>query len=106
MAQNLQQTTGVKEHGQELFLEFDDPAECKLLRAKENRQILTGYVLNFFQKSYTIHVTSPDDSEDPDPNGSEGPKKRRQQLASNPLVRMAEEIFNGQAGSIRIAPLN
>lgn len=106
MAQNLQQTTAVKQRGQDLFLEFDDPAECKLLRTRENRQILTGYVLNFFQKDYTIHVTSVDDSEDSDPNGSEGPKKRRQQLASNPLVRMTEEIFNGQAGSIRIGPLS
>jgi DNA polymerase-3 subunit gamma/tau len=104
MAQNLQQANSAKEKGQELILEFDEPAECALLKTKENRQILTEYVLDFFQKSYIIHVVSPDDVDDPGQKDSEGPKKRRQQLAANPLVRMTEEIFNGQVGDIRIGP--
>lgn len=106
MAQNLQQASNVKEEGQELFLKFDDPTECSLLRSKENRRVLTEYVLDFFQKNYTIHVVNPDDSDDPKQNNANGPKKRRQQLAANPLVRMTEEIFNGQAGNIRIGPLS
>ena len=35
-----------------------------------------------------------------------GRKKRRQQLATHPLVRMTEEIFGGHAGDIRISPNN
>ncbi len=106
MAQNLQQAASFKENGQELILEFDDPAECRLLRAKDNRQTLTEYVLDFFQKDFTIHIISPEDPDDPGVNVAEGPKKRRQQLAAHPLVRMTEEIFGGRAGDIRISPSN
>ena len=104
MAQNLQQAASVKEEGQELILEFEDPAECTLLRGRENRQTLTEYVLDFFQRSYIIHVVSPDNGDENGEQDAEGPKKRRQQLATNPLVRMTEEIFNGQVGDIRIGP--
>ena len=86
------------------ILEFEDPAECTLLRARENRQTLTEYVLDFFQRSYIIHVVSPDNGDENGHQDAEGPKKRRQQLATNPLVRMTEEIFNGQVGDIRIGP--
>ncbi|BDD87724.1 DNA polymerase III subunit gamma/tau [Desulfofustis limnaeus] len=106
MAQNLQQATAVKEHGSELNLEFDTPAECALLRSKENRQALTEYVLDFFQKDFTIHIISPEDPDDPGVAVEDGPKKRRQQLAAHPLVRMTEEIFGGQAGDIRISQPN
>lgn len=104
MAQNLQQADSVKEEGQDLILEFEDPAECTLLRARENRQNLTEYVLDFFQRSYIIHVVSPNNGDENGDQDAEGPKKRRQQLATNPLVRMTEEIFNGQVGDIRIGP--
>lgn len=106
MAQNLQQASAVKENGQELVLEFDNPAECTLLRAKENRQTLTEYVLDFFQKDFTIHIISPEDPDDPGVKNSDEPKKRRKQLATHPLVRLTEEILGGQAGDIRIGPLN
>jgi DNA polymerase III subunit gamma/tau len=106
MAQNLQQSSAVKENGQELILEFDNPAECTLLRTKENRQTLTEYVLDFFQKDFTIHIISPEEPEDEGVTVSDGPKKRRQQLATHPLVRMTEEIFGGHAGDIRISPHN
>jgi DNA polymerase-3 subunit gamma/tau len=106
MAQNLQQSSAVKENGQELILEFDTPAECTLLRTKENRQTLTEYVLDFFQKDFTIRIISPEEPEDEGVTVSDGPKKRRQQLATHPLVRMTEEIFGGHAGDIRISPQN
>ncbi len=106
MAQNLQQSSAVKENGQELILEFDTPAECTLLRTKENRQTLTEYVLDFFQKDFTIRIISPEEPEDEGVAVSDGPKKRRQQLATHPLVRMTEEIFGGHAGDIRISPQN
>ncbi|MBT8334516.1 MAG: DNA polymerase III subunit gamma/tau [Deltaproteobacteria bacterium] len=106
MSQNLQQAATVRDQGQELLLEYEDPAECTLLRSKENRKLLTEYVLDFFQKEYIIHFVTPEDTEDPDMKASEGPKKRRQELASNPLVRMTEEIFGGHVGEIRVGPLS
>jgi DNA polymerase-3 subunit gamma/tau len=106
MSQNLQQAAAIRDQGQELLLEYDDPAECTLLRSKEHRKLLTEYVLDFFQKEYIIRFVTPEDTEDPDMKASEGPKKRRQELATNPLVRMTEEIFGGQVGEIRVGPLS
>jgi len=106
MSQNLQQAAAVRDQGHELLLEYDDPTECTLLRSKQNRKLLTEYVLDFFQKEYIIHFVTPEDTDDPDMKASEGPKKRRQELASNPLVRMTEEIFAGQVGEIRVGPLS
>ena len=44
-------------------------------------------------------------AEDPaEPNGVESPNRKRAQLANDPLVIMAAEIFNGEVGDIRIGP--
>ena len=102
MAQNLQQASEIKEQGQELLLEFLDANDYTLLRTMENRKVLTEYILDYFQKEYVIHFITPVDSSDPDMKASEGPKKQRQKLATHPLVLMAEEIFGGQVGDIRI----
>ncbi len=106
MAQTLQQTSSVREAGTELLLEFDNPNDCFVLRSKENRQKLTEYILDFFQRDLTIRIVSPNSSNDNGQKDSEGPKKRRQQLAEHHLVRMTEEIFNGRVGSIRISDPN
>lgn len=106
MAQSLQQTTSVKEENRELLLEFDDSNDCFMLRKKENRLILTEYILDFFQQDYTVRIISPDNSNGAAAQDANGPKKRRQQLASHHLVRMTEEIFNGQVGDIRISEPN
>ncbi len=102
MAQNLQQASGIKNQGQELLLEFVDANDCTLLRTVENRKVLTEYILDFFQNDYIIRFVTPAESDDPDIKASEGPKKKRQKLASHPLVLMTEEIFGGQVGDIRI----
>ncbi len=102
MAQNLQQASEIRDQGQELLLEFLDANDYTLLRTVENRKVLTEYILDYFQKEYVIHFVTPVDSNDPDMKASEGPKKQRQKLASHPLVLMAEEIFGGQVGDIRI----
>ncbi|THB70564.1 MAG: DNA polymerase III subunit gamma/tau [Desulfobulbaceae bacterium] len=104
MAQNLQQASSHREEGQELQLEFDDSADCTLLKTVENRKTLTEYVLDFFQKEYIIHFITPVETDDPDMKASEGPKKQRQKLANHPIVRMTEEIFGGQVGDVRIGP--
>ena len=106
MAQSLQQTNSVKEVTGELILEFEDHNDCFMLRSKENRQTLTEYVLDFFQKDLSVRIISPDNTNG---NGTENlntAPKRRQQLASHQLVRMTEEIFNGKVGDIRISEPN
>ena len=102
MAQNLQQASEIREQDKELQIEFVNESDCTLLRAVENRKVLTEHVLDFFQKDYVIHFVTPADSDDPDMKASEGPKKQRQRLATHPLVLMTEEIFGGQVGDIRI----
>ena len=102
MAQNLQQASEIREQDKELQIEFVNESDCTLLRAVDNRKVLTEHVLDFFQKEYVIHFVTPADSDDPDMKASEGPKKQRQRLATHPLVLMTEEIFGGQVGDIRI----
>ena len=106
MAQSLQQTVSVKENNKELLLEFDDPNDCFVLRSKENRQILTEYVLDFFQQELSVRIISPENSNGAGVQNSDEPKRRRQQLANHQVVRMAEEIFNGRVGDIRISKPN
>ena len=106
MAQNLQQASKVNENNNELLLEFHSANDYTMLRTVENRKILTEYVLDFFQKEYVVHFTTPDDHNDPNMAASEGPKQQRQKLATHPLVLMTEEIFGGQVGDIRIGSQN
>ncbi|MBT8345786.1 MAG: DNA polymerase III subunit gamma/tau [Desulfofustis sp.] len=106
MAQSLQQTVSVREDNKELLLEFDDPNDCFVLRSKENRQILTEYVLDFFQQDLNVRIISPENSNGTGVQNLDEPKRRRQQLANHQVVRMAEEIFNGRVGDIRISEPN
>ena len=106
MAQNLQQASKVNEINNELLLEFHNANDYTMLRTVDNRRILTEYVLDFFQKEYVVHFTTPDDPNDPNMKASEGPKQQRQKLATHPLVLMTEEIFGGQVGDIRIGSQN
>lgn len=102
MAQDLQRADSAKEVGKELHLHYDDPANCALLRQKENRRLLTEYALDFFQKELKIRFIVPDQQDNADTPGLETPQSKRQQLANDPLVVMAAEIFRGQVGDIRI----
>jgi len=104
MAQDLQRADGVKQDGGELMLTYSDAANCSLLRQKENRQILTEFVLDFFQKSLKVRFIIPAADDPSETNGTESPNRKRAQLANDPLVIMAAEIFNGEIGDIRIGP--
>ncbi len=105
MAQDLQRTDSIKQDIQgELHLCFSDPANCSLLRQKENHQLLTEFALDFFQKPLKVRFILPKIEETSDGNGDESPHRKRQQLVNDPLVVMAAEIFNGQVGDIRIGP--
>ncbi len=105
MSQNLQRAAVAKEVDNELHLHYSDPADCALLKEKENKKLLTEFVLDFFQKDLTVRFILPNlninggTNDDP-----ESPHKQRQQLSQDPLVQMTVEIFNGQVGDIRIGP--
>ena len=104
MAQDLQRADSAKEVGSELHLHYSDPANCTLLREKENRKTLTEFVLDFFQKDLTVRFMLPDLQAEEGDKDTETPHKQRQQLMHDPLVQMTVEIFNGQIGDIRIGP--
>ncbi len=105
MAQDLQRADSVKQDVTgELHLTYSDPANCMVLRQKENHQLLTELVLDFFQKPLKVRFIVPKIDDTPDANGDESPHRKRQQLANDPLVVMTAEIFNGQIGDIRIGP--
>ena len=84
-------------------LTYHDPANCSLLRQKENRQLLTEFALDFFQKQLKVRFIIPAAEDQAESNG-ESPNRKRAQLAGDPLVVMAAEIFNGEVGDIRIGP--
>jgi DNA polymerase-3 subunit gamma/tau len=105
MSQDLQRADAIKQDVKgELHLTFSDPANCMVLRQKENHQLLTEFALDFFQKPLKVRFILPEIDDSPDANGEESPHRKRQQLANDPLVIMAAEIFNGQVGDIRIGP--
>ncbi len=105
MSQDLQRSDAAKEVGTELHLHYSDPANCALLRVKENKKQLTEFVLDFFQKDLTVRFILPEfNGNNTNGDDSESPHHQRQQLAQDPLVQMAVEIFNGQVGDIRIGP--
>lgn len=105
MAQDLQRVGAAKEVDGELHLHYSDPTICTLLRNKENRKLLTEFVLDFFQKDLTVRFILPDlGNNGKDEGDQDSPHKKRQQLSHDPLVQMAVEIFNGQVGDIRIGP--
>ncbi len=105
MAQDLQRADSVKQDGEGILqLTYSDAANCTLLRQKENRQTLAEFVSDFFQKTLTIRFVVPAAEDPAEANGVESPNRKRAQLANDPLVIMAAEIFNGEVGDIRIGP--
>ena len=103
MAQDLQRADSVKQDAEgNLQLSYSDAANCSLLRQKENRQTLSEFVSDFFQKTLKIRFILPAADDPAESNGSESPHRKRAQLANDPLVIMAAEIFNGEVGDIRI----
>lgn len=104
MAQDLQRADQIRHDVEgEVQLTYHDPANCLMLRQKENRQLLTEFALDFFQKQLKVRFIVPAAEDQAETNG-ESPNRKRAQLASDPLVVMAAEIFNGEVGNIRIGP--
>jgi DNA polymerase III subunit gamma/tau len=105
MSQDLQRADGHKEVDGELRLNYSDPVNCSLMKQKDNRQQLNELVVDFFQKPLKVRFIVPT-AEEPSESNGELPSRKRAQLASDPLVLMAVEIFNGEVGDIRIGPSN
>jgi len=104
MAQDLQRADQIKSEDGELRLTYGDAANCSVLRQKEHRTLLTEYVSDFFQKLLKIVFIVPTNGENGEDNGADSIYKKRQQLANDPLVLMAADVFNGEVGDIRIGP--
>ena len=102
MGQDLRRADSIKLVEKELHLHYGDPVNCALLRHKENRQLLTEYFLDFFQKDLKIRFITPDQQDPAETPGADTPQSKRQQLANDPLVIMTADISNGQVGYIRI----
>jgi len=104
MAQNLQRADKIIQENGELHLTYDDPANCSVLRQKENHQLLTEFSLDFFQQPITIRFIVPENDDHGNGSAAETPQRKRQELANDPRVLMTTEIFNGQVGDIRVGP--
>jgi len=104
MSKDLQRADSARQQGDELHLHYADPANCALLRTKENRLLLTEFVLDFFQKELKVRFILPENDEKNNGDDADRPQKQRHRLANDPHVQMAVDIFNGQVGDIRIGP--
>ncbi len=105
MASALQMATIAHLEDEELVIEYENSANCRLLRNKENITPLTEFALDFFQDDFRIRFSVPDtDGCDVDPANGNKVKQERQALANDTLVLTAVDIFNGEVGDIRVGP--
>ncbi len=87
-----------------LLIEFEDPADCLLLRNPEHTRVLNQHLCEFFQTPLSVHFQTPEEGNEGDDTLENGltPRRQRRELANNPLVLTAVEIFNGQVGGITL----
>jgi DNA polymerase III subunit gamma/tau len=104
MSKDLQRADSAKQVGDELHIQFADPANCTLLRHKDNHKLLTEFALDFFQKELKVRFIIPEQNDNNDQDDSNSPQRLRQRLVNDPLVQMTVEIFGGQIGDIRVGP--
>ncbi len=104
MSKDLQRADTAKQVKNELHIHFSDPANCTLLRNKDNHKLLTEFALDFFQKELKILFIIPDQKDNGEANDTNSPQMQRQRLVNDPLVQMTVEIFGGQVGDIRVGP--
>ncbi len=105
MAAALGRASSVSREGDYLVIQYDDAADCRLLKNRENIRPLTEFALDFFQESLTVKFHVPDSLAcEIDPENGASPQQERRALANDPQVLAALEIFNGQVGDIRVGP--
>lgn len=105
MAHVLQMCFSAREEGMDLVLKYDDPAEYKVLKERDNFKLLNEFAQDFFQKEFKIKISARGKKEG-NVNGDEqeSPQEERRALANDPLVQMTTEIFGGQVVGIRTGP--
>lgn len=105
MAAALQRAAGVRRQDDELLIQYNDTADCRLLKNREYVTPLTEFALDFFQENFKIKFYVPDSNAcDIDPETGINPQKERQALANDSLVLAAVDIFDGEVGHIRVGP--
>ena len=105
MASALRQAGEVEVKGDELVICFQNPADCRMLKNRENITLLTEFALDFFQENFRISFALPDsDACAVDPIKGITPQQERQALANDALVLTAVDVFNGEVGDIRVGP--
>ncbi len=105
MAAALQRAASVRRHDDELLIEYNDPADCSLLKNREYITPLTEFALDFFQENFKLKFHVPDsDTCDVDPETGINLQKERQALANDSLVLAAVDIFAGEVGHVRVGP--
>ncbi|MBC8318928.1 MAG: DNA polymerase III subunit gamma/tau [Desulfobulbaceae bacterium] len=105
MAQVLRLCEHSREEDATLVIRFDNPSDCHLLKKTDNLKDLTMYAQDFFQKELRVKINTRDGEEESsgaDEGGS--PREERRALASDPLVKMVTEIFDGKVSAIRTGP--
>ena len=105
MASALRQAGEVEVKNDELIVHFENPADCRLLKDRENITLLTEFALDFFQENFRISFVLPDsDACAVDPIKGVTPQQERHALANDALVLTAVDVFNGEVGDIRVGP--
>jgi len=105
MASALARAASIRLEQDELTLDYTNSVDCRLLRNRENVKPLTEFALDFFQENFRIRFESPDAANDAnDSKDGLSPQQERQDLANDPLVLAALDVFSGQVGDIRVGP--
>lgn len=106
MAAALQRAESAVISGGELIISYDDSIDCSMLKNREHAQLLTEFVLDFFQQPLVVSfdVNGGGECVGGGLDGADSPQDKRKALAGDSLVLTALEVFNGQVGSIRVEP--
>ncbi|MBU0673768.1 MAG: DNA polymerase III subunit gamma/tau [Proteobacteria bacterium] len=104
MAPVMKMCVGISRQGQEIFMKYDEPAECRMLQESENLKSLTEFAQDFFQEELQIRVKIRGGGEGATPGDIDGPQEERRALRDDPLVQMVAEVFGGRVDGIRTGP--
>ena len=105
MSATLQLAASTQLKDGKLLIKYDDSSYCRVLKNKEKLLPLTEFASDFFQENIQVQFQVPDASGcETDPDSAAAVQKERRDLANDPLVATALDIFNGQVGNIRVGP--
>ncbi|XOF34170.1 MAG: DNA polymerase III subunit gamma/tau [Candidatus Electrothrix sp. YB6] len=103
MAAPLQLASSARLEDGKLIIQYDDTADYGVLKDREKLDELTVFAADFFQKNLQIEFYVPHAQGcEADPSSAAAVEKKRKELANDPLVLAAVEIFNGHVGDIRV----